>query len=264
MASIIDHNGIERKLGLLPIDEETKRVRASQPSFSDFAGQNGLTIYPRDQWDDLDNASLRGPEFVNDQRNCSGCVGWSAAGAEMMTRAARGMPFEKLSGAFVYAHINGGRDAGAMITHAMGAERQFGHCLESEFDYPKLYLNQIPDAVKQSALSRQSRMAYTINSLEEFFTAIMCGFYPQFGVCVGNNFNAFDTHGIAGVTSGYANHSVCAFGMKRFGSIWCAQTGNSWGKDWGPFRSGWCWINERAIRLDDAFVHVDAEFTGDQ
>lgn len=263
MASIIDHNGVERKLGLLPLDEQGKQLRAAQPTFSDFLSEKGMVVYQSFEWEERDNFSEFGNEFVLDQHQSSGCVGWSEAAAEMKVRARRGMPFEILSGAFTYAHINGGRDEGAQIVAAMTASRQYGHALKSEFDYPKIFLNQIPDAVKESALTRQSTLAYTINSREEFFTALMLGFVVQHGVTVGGNFNNFDQNGFAGFSGGYANHSVHSFGCKMINNVMCPLMGNTWGP-WGPWRNGNCYLQPRAVLLDDAFVHVDSEWRNDQ
>ncbi len=256
---ILDHNGNERRLGLIPPDEQALAERKKCKSFTQFLGEKGLNLIPESDWVDVDYGDFFGNEFINDQKNCSGCVGWSAAGAEMATRAAMGMPFEKLSGAFIYAHINGGRDAGAMITDSMAAGMKYGYCLESEFNYPKLFKNQIPQSAYESAAKRQSTNAYTISHDEEFFTAIMLGFFPQFGVNASGSFGRFNSDGVCGITRGWANHSVYGRGMKKIKGNWTTYMPNSWNM-WGPFGNGCAYVDRRGILLQDSYVHIASEW----
>ena len=255
MASIIDHNGIERKLGLLPLDDATRNLAASKPSFGDYLAENNLPLYQEEDWEEVDPEF--GDEFVLDQHQTSGCVGFSEAAAEMKIRALRGMPFETLSGAFSYSLVNGGRDGGAQIIAARDAAEQHGHALESEFHLPNIYWNQVPPSVRQSALERKSRISYRINSPAEAASAILEGFIVQAGVCVGGNFNSLTREGIAGYTRGYANHSIHLFGLKRINGEWCFKMGNTWSKNWAI--RGNCWLHKYAPIWGDSFAHVDSE-----
>lgn len=259
---IIDHHGNERRLGLIPPNEEARAIRNKSTSLTEFLVGRGMNLIPESQWGDIDHTGFFGDEFINDQKNCSGCVGWSAAGAEMATRAAMGMPFEKLSGAFIYAHINGGRDAGAMITDSMQAGMKYGYCLESEFNYPKLFQRPIPKEAYDSAATRQATNSFTISSDEEFFTAIMLGFYPQFGVNASGSFGRFNSDGVCGITRGWANHSVYGRGMKKIKGNWCVYMPNSWNM-WGPWNNGCAYVDRRGIILDDAYVHIAGEWNPD-
>lgn len=256
---IIDHLGETRRLGLLPPNDEALAHRKVCGSFKEFLGANGLNLIPESDWHDVDYGQFFDDKFINNQHDCSGCVGWSAAGAEMATRAAMGMEFEKLSGAFIYAQINGGRDQGSMITDSMRAAKQYGYCLESEFNYPKLFKNQIPKSAYESAEKRQSTNAVVITTDEEFFTAIQLGFFPQFGVNASGRFGQFDSNGVCGITKGYANHSVYARGMKKINGVWCPYMPNSWGM-WGPFGNGCAYVDRRGVILSDAYVHIANEW----
>lgn len=255
MASIIDHNGIERKLGLLPLDENSKALLASKPSFSQYLSDNNLPLYPESAWEER-NPEF-GDEFVLDQEQTNGCVGFSEAAAEMKIRSLRGMPFEILSGAFSYSLVNGGHDGGAQIIAARDAAEQHGHALKSEFDLPHIYWNQVPASVRQSALERKSRISYRISNAEEAASAIMEGFVVQAGVCVGGNFNSLTREGIAGYTRGYANHSIHLFGLMRIGGEWCWKMGNTWSTNWAL--RGNCWLYKYAPIWGDAFAHIDSE-----
>jgi hypothetical protein len=257
---IIDDQGQERRLGLLPMNDEVLVKRKAHASFTEYLATKGMNLIPESDWQDIDYGDFFGPQFINDQKNSSGCVGWSAAGAEMATRAAMGMPFEKLSGAFIYAQINGGRDAGSYINDAMTAGAKYGYCLESEFNYPKLFKNQIPQSAYESAAGRQATNAYTISSEEEFFTAIRLGFFPQFGVYASGSFTRFDSDGVSAVRGGWANHSVYARGMKKIRGNWCGRLVNSWNLGFGPFGDGTCYVDRRGVILGDAFVHIAGEW----
>lgn len=254
----IEIDGIERKLGLLPPTPEALKRRSRLKSFSDFLGEKGLTILAKDLWKEVKHKGLSDPKFVLDQHNSSGCVGYSEAAAEMKIRALRGMPFERLSGSFTYAHINGGSDSGAMILDALESACKNGHALESEFNYPQLFLRQIPQGVKETALSRRSIMALPVNTLEEVATALQMGFIVQAGVQVDGSFNSFDSNGISGARGQYANHSIHLCGMVNIGGEWVYEMPNSWGL-WGPFRNGTCYLRAKGIVISgDAWVHVDA------
>lgn len=176
----------------------------------------------------------------------------------MKTRAMRGMPFEVLSGAFSYALVNGGYDGGAQIIAARNASQKYGHCLKSLFDYPHIYWNQVPEAAKADALTRQSSLAYTIETMEEFFTALMLGFVVQHGVCASGRFSQLDADGVAGYGGSVANHSVHSFGCKKINGVMCPLMGNTWSPSWG--RGGNCYLQPRAVLLGDAFVHVNSEW----
>jgi len=255
--SIIDHNGVVRNLSLQQPSEADLQLRASRPTAEQFLQAHGIEVIPESKWEDVDVDF--GPEFFNDQQSSSGCVGWSAAGAEMRMRAMRGMPFEDLSGAFIYAHINGGQDAGASITSSMDAGTKYGYCLRSLFDLPHIYYNQVSEAAKQDAKTRQSDLCIPIDTLEQMYTFIKYRFPVQYGVFVGSNFNYF-SDGVAGYTNArYANHSVVGCRWKRINGAWCPGLDNSWGK-WGPGRAGFCHVDRRAVKLGDAYAHVSGEW----
>jgi hypothetical protein len=187
--------------------------------------------------------------------------GLLAAQANMRLRASRGMTFQKLSGAYIYAHINGGYDGGATITDAMSALEQYGTCLESQMDVPQIFLRDVPSGADATAKRFLLRLGLTLSSFDEIGTAIQMGLFPQFPINVGANFENFNSDGVAGASSG-GNHSVHADGMSKDSSgAWILDMPNSWGVSWGPFSNGRCYLSENAIAWaaseDDAYVHVD-------
>lgn len=254
----IEIDGIERKLGLIPPAPEALKRRAKMKSFADALGERGLTILAKDTWKDVRHKAFTDAKFVLDQHNSSGCVGYSEAAAEMKIRALRGMPFERLSGSFTYAFINGGQDGGAMILDALESAEKNGHALESEFNYPKLFKNQIPAGVRETALKRRSIIALPVNTIEEVSTALQLGFIVQAGVQVDGNFNSFNSAGVSNARGQYANHSIHLCGMLNIGGEWVYEMPNTWGL-WGPFRNGTCYLRAKGVVISgDAWVHMDA------
>jgi hypothetical protein len=183
----------------------------------------------------------------------------------MRGRALKGMTFQKLSGAFIYAHINGNRDAGSVITDAMSALMRVGTCLESEFNYPKIYTNQIPASATQTAQRFKVLQAVTLSTWKEIGTAIQMNFIPQFPMQVGSNLERFSSDGVAGYSSGAGNHAVHACGMKKDSSgKWVLRWPNTWGLRFGPFGDGSAFLSQQAVEgadyPNDGFIIVDIQY----
>ena len=250
-----DHTGERRGLACLQPTEDHLKVRAGIPTLTQYLESQGLSLIPRDKWVEITHPTM-GTEFINNQRSCNGCTGWSAAQAEMRMRAARGFKFVKLSGAYIYSQINGGRDAGSVITDSQMQLMRAGTCTEAEFDYPNIYASQ----ARNITPLYKSLITVTVSTFDEIGTAIQMGFFPQFGVTVGGIFERFDSDGVAGYTRGMANHSVHGAGMKRATSGKpIVEMPNTWGAQWGPFGNGKCYLSEPAIAGAgmEGYVHID-------
>lgn len=257
----IDSEGYVRRLGVIPSDEKVKSRRKELPGLGEFLRKKGVSLIPAEKWVEIDYPRFHKPEFVLDQRNTSGCVGFSAAAANMKIRALRGMTPERLSGAFVYSLINGGNDGGAMIDDSRIALTKYGVCLDSENPLPKIFWRQVGDEAKQSALRRQMTVAYRCDNINEVATALQLGLIVQAGVQVDGNFSSFDNNGISRARGRYANHSIHLYGMKQIDGKWVYRMGNTWGATWGPFRDGSCYLRPEGIVIEgDAFVHADSEW----
>lgn len=257
----LDMTNAVRVLGAKPADASRKAKARRLQSFGQFLESQGTGLIPRDKWVDVEYPEFRNPEWVLNQHQTSGCVGFSGASAEEKSRRLRGMPHVKLSGAHHYSCINGGRDSGAYILDSMEAGLKQGYALKSEFDLPKIYSSQVSSSVKESALTRQSTLAWPINTIDELGTAIQMGLIVQCGVQVDGSFESFDTNGVSRARGRYANHSVHIDGMKKIGDRVVFHMPNTWGPDWGPFRDGTCYLSEQGVILDgDAYVHADSEW----
>lgn len=265
LPTIIDQNGNVRVLARTSLNAGSRRLRASTTSFTSWLRSLGMDLIPRNLWRPIDRRQSLGVQFINDQERCSGCVGWSGVQAFMRQRALRGLRFVKLSGAFLYAHINGNRDAGAVITDVIPIITQIGVCTQESFDLPHLYRKQIPPAAITEAGQFKMAQALTLDSFDEIGTALQMNLIPQFPVRVDRNFENFDADGVAGFARGPGNHAVHADGMKKNRrGAWLLDIPNSWTPGWGPNRNGRCFISENHINAtaldDDAVVYIDPEF----
>lgn len=236
----LDHLGEPRKLAL---QRPTAKPRASATNIQTIRVKNGLppleTVY--EKVDYVTNYPLN---LINDQRDCSGCTGWSAAGSSMRMRYIRGRKFLRLSGAAIYAQINGGSDNGSNILDAMNVLESTGTCLESDMDYPKIYKEQIP----VNSLIYREAVPITLGSAQECATALMMGMLPQVPIMVWSSWENF-VDGIAQTykKEAYGNHSVYLAGLEEVKGRWVFRLVNSWTPNWGPFKNGTCFIEMGAV-----------------
>lgn len=257
----IDSDGNVRKLAVIPADERVKSRRMQLMGLGEFLEKKGVTLIPEEKWVEIDYPRFHKPEFVLNQQSTSGCVGFSCAAANMKIRALRGMTPERLSGAFVYAYINGGNDGGAMIDDSRVALEKYGVCLDTENPLPKIFLRQISDDAKKSAEKRQMTVAYRCDNVQEVASALQLGLIVQAGVQVDGNFSSFDENGVSRANGRSANHSIHLYGMKKIDGKWVYRMGNTWGATWGPFKDGSCYLRPSGIVIQgDAFVHADSEW----
>lgn len=260
---IIDHNGELRRMGLNEVSSDNLKMRASRQSFQSYLESIGKGLIPRDKWVPVNRRKELDEKFVLDQRSCSGCTGFSAAHLLMRLRVMRGMTFQKLSGAFVYSQINGGRDNGSVIVEASGVLEDAGTCLQSEFDFPHIFNKDVTPAMRETAKRFKLLRYLTCDTFDEAGTAIQMGFLPQFPIQVGSNFQNFD-NGFAGFAKGYGNHSVGADGMDFVSNKWGLDVPNTWGPKFGPFGNGRVYIEERAFGgqggSDDSYILIDAAY----
>lgn len=227
------------KLGWTPpSDEGSLKLRAATTNIQALRIAAGLPgLIPRDQIIEKDFVSPLGRRCINNQKTCGGCTGWSCAQAGTRVRLMRGQPFQKLSGAAVYAQINGGRDNGSNIIDACDAIESTGTCLESEMDFPNIYPKQLPKNLLRFKEDPQSKV--TITSFDELLTAInmnLIGQFPLNATSAWVQNRGYDKYGVADLSrSRSSNHSVHGAGIVRIGSDLFVIVPNSWALTWGPF-----------------------------
>lgn len=253
-----DHTGEVRRLGWIAPSSEQRKPRASRTALTTLRSNAGLPpIIPRSEW--VPREFVTGsPDLINDQRDCSGCTGWSAAGGAMRQRWISGQEILRLSGAAIYAQINNGRDEGSNIIDALHVLSNTGTCLESEIDYPNIFEKQIP----AGKLRYKESLPVTLATADECATALLMGMLPQVPVMIWSGFENFDGDGVARTYQkhGYGNHSVYLGGLERVGGRWVFRLVNSWGPNWGPFRDGTCRIEldcvENCAYAEDSYAHA--------
>lgn len=260
---VVDHLGHIRKLALLEITDNHLMMRANQQSFQGYLESIGKGLIPRDKWQPIHRRNELDTKFILDQKSSSACTGYSAAHLLMRLRAMRGMTFQKLSGSFIYSQINGGRDNGSVIIEAASTLEEIGTCLESQFNFPKIFDKDVTDEMVETAERFKLSKFLTCDTFDEVGTAIQMGLLPQFPIQVGSNFEKFD-NGVAGYAKGYGNHSVGSDGMAFISGRWCLDVPNTWNATWGPFKNGRCYVEERAFGgvggSDDSYILVDATY----
>lgn len=246
-----DHQGEERKLGLLPPDENSNRLRAAARRL--FAISPTL---PRAEWTEVDYVTGTPNELRLDQKQYGQCVAASCAGANALTRYLRSGRILIASMAWIYDQINGGQDNGAIITDSQtvmmstGAPPVSAYATVPQFRKPKM-----PPGVP--VLKEDEAIA--IDTPEEAATALISlGGFPQVGINVTGSFERFTKGGIAWngrAPGGQANHSVFVAGFKVVDGIDCFRMVNSWSLAWGPFQDGTCYIPINSI-VDGGWLHL--------
>lgn len=245
-----------------PSESKSLQLRASTTNIQTLRINNGLSgLIPRDQIVEKDFVSPLGKRCINFQRSCGGCTGWSNAQAGTRVRLIRGQPFEKLSGAAIYAQINGGRDRGSNIIDSCDCIESTGTCLESEMDFPNIYPKQVPMSLLRFREDPASKV--TITSFDEALTALNMNLIPQFPLNATNAWvqnRGFDSNGVADLSrSSGSNHSVHGAGVVRIGSDLFIIVPNSWALTWGPFAdANPPWYNDFITRNN--IVPVDSQF----
>jgi hypothetical protein len=191
-------------------------------------------IVPESEWKEIDRRQVFAPSWILNQRSHGSCVGFAAAGSLMRARAIGGQGEHRLSGAFVYSYINGGRDQGAMIGDAVSVLLTHGCALEFEVGWDQIYPNQITPEARHTAKRFRALECYTVESWEEACSAVQLGYVLSYPVMVGNTFTRVDAEGVCGYDRGPGNHAVCADGMKRSDKWgWTLDMPNSWGQTFG-------------------------------
>jgi len=247
--------GEQRKLGMLPPTAEESGLL--------MAGE--IPEIPSSQWVYVthEEAQARINAFTKwawlDQKSHGSCVGFSAAGALMWDLWAAGYPINaKLSGAYIYAWINGNRDQGASIVASLNALKQHGTCLESTVGWDTIYRRNMPSGADEEAKRFMLETGSPVSGFESIVSAGQVGKPVQFGVRAGGSFGRFDDEGVCGYAGRGSNHSVfmAPLLVKKANGKPKAPLINSWNLRFGPYGNGSCYVDERHLEGGGGgFVH---------
>lgn len=177
------------------------------------------------------------------------------------TNAVERLYFEKtgkrivLQPHFLYAHINGGRDRGALLVDVAKAIQQYGiPTLEDAPDGGKIFLSQYGQSELQRLYKRtvKAREVFETRSELALLTAIAQGFQAFVAVDVNNAFANYRGNGpVAPHSSGPGNHAISlddAWYDSSLGEI-VFDTPGSWGANMGDSDARWpiTWKRHLAI-----------------
>lgn len=220
-----DERGQEFRMGFHPTPDD-QRAKFAQAAFPTIPEAEWVEINRRKTFADLG--------WYPDQRQCNGCTGFSSAMTASKARVIAGQPAVKLSGAYVYSWINGGRDQGSNIGDALDTLEQHGACSEASCDihsgYNVIYRKETKDHDAEAARFKVEK-GIAIPNAEQAVAALQRGAIVEFAVCVGGNFGRLDSEGVqTRMDGGYSNHAVHFDGLVKTSRGWCVEL-QTWTKD---------------------------------
>lgn len=259
-----DDQGNIRMLARPEPNDDHRKMRAGMMSLTAYVESVGEKLMDESQYVDVDLSSEFGAEFGVNQQSSNGCTGFASVGALMEARAQQGMPFQELSGAYLYSQINGGRDAGSVITDAATQLLNGGTCLRSQFDIPKVFANQASPECRTTAQRFRANVIVTVWTWAEICHAMQKRWKVIVPLCVGAPYERFSNEGVAGYTPGGGNHAVRINGMKRLSDGWNLMSRQTWYPTWGPFKNGYYYVSRKAIEgagyPQDGYAIVDVVY----
>ncbi len=217
-------------LGCHVPDQLPKRFRGV-PAFS--------TANPRidpDRWTDgLSHRSLVTNRYMQQHSDCVGNGTAKGLGAAFNQQYDAEYVF---SAAWIYAHVNGGRDEGAMVRDA--AEFAMGRdvclALQSEVGEHKVFKRDYKKS-EAELVKKAGRFAVECFQCEDWIdmgSAKEQGFFVVYGILLGNAFFDISSNGVVPPFDGsVANgHCMSDYGHEKIDGKWHSDTGNSW-EGWG-------------------------------
>jgi hypothetical protein len=206
---------------------EAPIVMAAPPSYGDHA-----IVLPRSEWVEREPDPTWVP--VLDQDGYNSCTGNAAVGSLMQSFALSGIAVPELSASYVYMHVNGGADNGAVLSDTLAILKSRGAPPSRTCPENLIYLRQKPPTADAEAMQYRCQRSLTCNSFDEFMSAIQIYGSCPFVVQVGNGFNSLDSEGYIPATRGPGNHAVRAYGTSRDRrGNWRARGRNSWNTTFG-------------------------------
>jgi hypothetical protein len=241
---IDDGSGVLRVLAVLPAREHSPFMAAADM----------MDLPTQAQWQETNMDSWQSPHLTN-QGQSSSCVGHATECVVEASFIQAGVELPgPLSGCYVYAWVNGGQDAGAIIGDAAQAVMLHGVALESDVPEGMLFLPQIPRAAHDMAAKiKPSKVLRCFSPLDVFGLASLT-IPVVIGISVGRNFSDLDDEGFCPlpdrVVGGHALPVLGLVRSKRWG--WGIEVQNSWSR-WGMNGTG-----RARLRLQHFTAQTDA------
>jgi len=241
----IKFDGEYRVLGCIPSSDE------SLFGFPMFGDQMGLAAA---EWQEIDMSWLNPP--VLDQKATSACTAFASNGGMHVCTLKTGKPLTEFNPFFTYGLINGGKDAGAMISQTLSELMASGACPKEFLPAGLMYQNQFPPQAFENAKRFRLEKAFRCATFEEICSAISLGFVCPLGILVGSNFPQLDSDGVAPLPNrGGGGHAILGVGLKKSQKYgWLIKILNSWSIRFGM--KGYCYIHKGHFQFmrPDAFA----------
>jgi len=220
----VKFDGEYRVLGCIPSDDNH--------DFPNFGEQ--LFGQAQNELREIDLAPTYNNRILN-QGSTSACVGHGCASGMELVWKQLGNPPQEFTPFFIYGLINGGRDAGAMISNGLMALKRYGAALNGSLPAGVMFQNQFPQEAMTQAMRFRLSMAFKCGNFDEICQAVNLGFAAPVGLMVGDNFSMVDANGVCPLrTSGGGGHCVLGVGLKKHPSYgWLLKIQNSWGERFG-------------------------------
>jgi hypothetical protein len=228
------HDGNQwRALGCLP---RPRDARVAFPRLEEV-----IDVLPRSEWEEY---SLKPQRLrCQDQGNQGSCNAAAATCAVESVRKMAGMSLLELSRGNLYGQINGGRDQGSLLGDALEALLKNGTVPNGVIGDDQWQRSTWPRNWEEEAKPYRILEAYYCPTFAHMATAVQYGYFLDFGIMVGNNFQPDSSGWLPDYQSGYGGHAMAGFGLARHrDGRWGIETSNSWGSRWG--NNGWCYVPE--------------------
>lgn len=233
-----EREGIDPDTGIPWIIDDTgeKRYLAcfNSPETIDDKYAAGVEELPDSEIKEVDY-SFADPRILN-QKRTSGCVGWSAAKLLRLMLALRGaMPVPNISPAFIYALINGGRDAGANLYQSFKVLVEIGAALEEVVPDNQIFRRMIAESAFEQAKRFKLSKGTRVQTFRQIISQLTIGNLCSGGIMVDQNFMNFanDNGVIRRGGRRVGGHAITFVGTKKFNGKWKVKFVNSWAESYG-------------------------------
>lgn len=167
------------------------------------------------------------------------CAGYAGALALGIARFNAGLPYIALSGEFLYALCNDGRDAGSQLLCGMQKMQSVGICKEELVPHEEYRLSRISEKAKADAENQKGFECYRVDDESELASGLALGFVGVVAVEASSNWQRLDSNGVSGYSQGRGNHAVACCDVRVRNNKFEFDIWNSWGSRFGQEGCTW-------------------------